>query len=616
MNEQNLLLQGLACLAAAVIFVPIAIRLGLGAVLGYLIAGCIIGPWGLKAVAEPEAVLHFAEIGVILMLFLIGLELDPKRLWNLRVVVFGGGSLQMLFCGIALSALMFWLNLSWQIAILVGLTLALSSTAIALQAMNERNLGRSQLGHTTFSILLFQDIAAIPLVALIPMLANGDENISNNTIWLSSGKIILALIAVILIGRYLARPLLRFVANSGLREVFSAFALFLVLSFGELLQYAGLSMAMGAFLAGVLLASSEYRLTLESDIQPFKGLLLGLFFIGVGMSIDFGTLIDHPLFILLLLFGFTVIKLIMLVLSVYLLPIPNSQKWLFAGLMAQGSEFAFVVFSAANIAGILPDQWAKMLTLTVALSMALTPLLMRLLEKLTYLNNREEKRETDAIEAEDVQVIIAGFGRFGQIAGRLLLANKIPIVVLEHDPNRVESLRKFDNKVFYGDATRLDVLESAGAAKAKILINAIDGIEDNLQLVDVVKTHFPNLTIVARANDLAHLYQLKERGVELIERETFESSLMVGRKALQILGFDPYEAKEQADLFRRVNLSIIEETYAEYHDHEIRLSSVERAKDLLEKSIEHDQQLFHRQRVKGGWDEPAPGEEEIASPDK
>lgn len=616
MDEQNVLLQGLACLAAAVIFVPIAIRLGLGSVLGYLIAGCIIGPWGLKAISEPESVLQFAEIGVILMLFLIGLELDPKRLWNLRVAVFGGGSLQMLLCGAALSAFIIWLNLNWSIAILVGFTLALSSTAIALQAMNERNLGRSQLGHTTFSILLFQDIAAIPLVALIPMLAHHDDNISSSMIWLSSGKVILALIAVVLIGRYLARPLLRFVANSGLREVFSAFALFLVLGFGELLQYAGLSMAMGAFLAGVLLASSEYRLALESDIQPFKGLLLGLFFIGVGMSIDFGTLIARPLFILMLLFGFTIIKLIVLALSAYLLPMPNGQKWLFAGLMAQGSEFAFVVFGAANIAGILPEEWTKMLTLTVALSMALTPLLMMALEKLTYLKTSDEKREADEIESEDVQVIIAGFGRFGQIAGRLLLANKIPIVVLEHNPNHVESLRKFGNKVFYGDATRLDVLESAGAAKARVLINAIDGEEDNLQLVDVVKTHFPNLTIVARANDLEHLYKLKERGVNLIERETFESSLLVGRRALQILGFDPYEAKEQADLFRRVNLNIIEETYAEYHDHEIRLSAVERAKDLLEKSIEHDQQLFLRQRSKGGWDAPAPGEEEIASPNK
>lgn len=613
MNDNSMLLQGLACLAAAIIFVPIAIRLGLGAVLGYLIAGCIIGPWGLQLISDPEAVINFAEIGVVLMLFLIGLELDPKRLWNLRVAVFGGGSIQILLCGAGLTAFAIWLGLDWKVATLVGLTLALSSTAIALQALNERNLNKSQLGQTTFSILLFQDIAAIPLVALIPVLAHSDAETGHGVLWLSAAKIIAALVIVIIIGRYLARPLLRFVAASGLREVFSALALFLVISFGELLQLAGLSMAMGAFLAGVLLASSEYRLALESDIQPFKGLLLGLFFIGVGMSIDFGTLIAHPLFIIGLLFGFTLIKAAILAIFAYLLPVPNQQKWLFSGLIAQGSEFAFVVFGAASIAGVLPELWAKMLTLTVALSMALTPLLMMVIDRITYERNENAEREADKIEQEDVQVIIAVFGRFGQIAGRLLLANKVPIVILDHNPNHIESLRKFGNKVFYGDATRLDVLEAAGAHKATVLINAIDGIEDNLQLTDLAKANFPNLHIVARASDLEHLYQLKQRNIDFIERETFESSLLLGRRTLQLLGYGAYEAKEKADMFRRINLGLIEETYTQYHDHEIRLSMVERAKDMLESGIEHDKEIFERQRNHNSWNMPAPGESENVS---
>lgn len=613
MNDNNLLLQGLALLAAGIIFVPIAIRLGLGSVLGYLIAGCIIGPWGLGLISDPEAVIHFAEIGVVLMLFLIGLELDPKRLWNLRVAVFGGGGLQMLLCGAALSLLIILLKLDWPIALLIGFTLALSSTAISLQAMSERNLDKSPVGQKTFAILLFQDIAAIPLVALIPMLAHNDAGSVHGTVWLSALKIIAALAIVVLIGRYLARPLLRFVAASGLREVFSALALFLVIGFGELLEYAGLSMAMGAFLAGVLLASSEYRLALESDIQPFKGLLLGLFFIGVGMSIDFGTLIENPLFILGLLLAFTVIKAVVLFVCSFMIGVPSRQRLLFAGLIAQGSEFAFVVFGAAGSAGILPPLWSKMLTLIVALSMALTPLLMILIEKLTY-KESSNKREADEIDEEEVQVIIAGFGRFGQIAGRLLLANKIPIVVLDHNPNRIETLRKFEMKVFYGDATRLDVLEAAGAQKATVLINAIDSVEDNLRLTDLVKTNFPNLRVIARANDLEHLYQLKQRNIDFIERETFEASLVVGRRALQLLGIGPYEAKEKADMFRRINLSLIEESYAEYHDDEIRLSVVQRAKDMLEQGMAHDREIFERQRIKSGWNMPAPGQDEAQPP--
>ena len=547
--DSHTLIQALIYLGAAALIVPVAVRLGLGSVLGYLIAGCVIGPWGFRLVTDAEAILHFAEIGVVLMLFVIGLELDPRRLWKLRASVFGGGALQMVACGLLLGGFCILLGMDWKVATLIGLTLALSSTAIAMQAMNERNLTVSQMGRSAFSVLLFQDIAAIPLVAMIPLLAASGASTTMGAFALSALKVVGALALVILLGRYVTRPLLRFVARSGLREVFSAVALFLVFGFGLLLEEAGLSMAMGAFLAGVLLASSEYRHALESDIEPFKGLLLGLFFIGVGMSIDFGTLVTHPLRILILLVGFLVIKMGMLWLIARPLTVPNKQRRWFAVLLGQGSEFAFVVFGAAQMANVLDAEWAKALTLAVALSR---------LEK----TGSEQEREADEIDEEQPRVIIAGFGRFGQIVGRLLLSSGVKMVILDHDPDHVETLRKFDMKVFYGDATRVDLLESAGAAKAEVLINAIDDPETSMQMVELVKEHFPELTIISRARDVDHYIRLRQAGVEAPERETFEGALKSGRMALENLGLGAYEARERADLFRRFNTEMVEEMVA------------------------------------------------------
>lgn len=498
MDNHHMMIEGLIYLGSAALFVPIAVRLGLGSVLGYLIAGCIIGPWGLKLVSDAESILTFAEIGVVLMLFIIGLELDPKRLWTLRASVFGGGIIQMAACGLALSAFCYFLGLDWKVALLIGLTLALSSTAIAMQAMSERNLTPSPIGRSAFAALLFQDIAAIPLVAMIPLLASSGAVTTLATFALSAAKVVGALVVVVLLGRYVTRPLLHFVARSGMREVFSAVALFLVFGFGILLEMAGLSMAMGAFLAGVMLASSEYRHALESDIQPFKGLLLGLFFIGVGMSIDFGTLFHHPLLIASLLLGFMLIKAALLWVIGPWLGVPKRQRGMFAILLGQGSEFAFVIFGAAQLAGVLPPEWAKSLTLAVALSMAVTPLLLVVAARIEK-NAPKDERPADEIDDENASVIIAGFGRFGQIAGRLLLANGVHTVVLDHDPDHIETLRKFDTKVFYGDATRADLLEAAGAEHAKVLINAIDDVEANLQLTELAKRHFPHLKVVARA---------------------------------------------------------------------------------------------------------------------
>ncbi|MGK0704437.1 glutathione-regulated potassium-efflux system protein KefC [Yokenella regensburgei] len=555
--DSHTLIQALIYLGSAALIVPIAVRLGLGSVLGYLIAGCIIGPWGLRLVTDAESILHFAEIGVVLMLFVIGLELDPQRLWKLRASVFGGGALQMVACGVLIGGFCILLGLDWKVAELIGMTLALSSTAIVMQAMNERNLTLSTMGRSAFAVLLFQDIAAIPLVAMIPLLAASGASTTLGAFALSALKVAGALVLVVLLGRYVTRPVLHFVARSGLREVFSAVALFLVFGFGLLLEEVGLSMAMGAFLAGVLLASSEYRHALESDIEPFKGLLLGLFFIGVGMSVDFGTLMTHPLRILILLAGFLAIKLIMLWLVARPLGVPKAQRRWFAALLGQGSEFAFVVFGAAQMADVLDPEWAKALTLTVALSMAATPVLLVLLSR--FEKTAGDEREADEIDEEQPRVIIAGFGRFGQIAGRLLLSSGVKMVILDHDPDHVETLRKFEMKVFYGDATRVDLLESAGAAKAEVIINAIDDPQASMQLTELVKEHFPSLRIISRARDVDHYIQLRQAGVEAPERETFEGALKTGRMVLEALGLGAYEARERADLFRRFNIQMVEE---------------------------------------------------------
>ncbi|MFY79889.1 glutathione-regulated potassium-efflux system protein KefC [Escherichia coli] len=561
--DSHTLIQALIYLGSAALIVPIAVRLGLGSVLGYLIAGCIIGPWGLRLVTDAESILHFAEIGVVLMLFIIGLELDPQRLWKLRAAVFGGGALQMVICGGLLGLFCMLLGLRWQVAELIGMTLALSSTAIAMQAMNERNLMVTQMGRSASTTM-----GAFALSAL---------------------KVAGALVLVVLLGRYVTRPALRFVARSGLREVFSAVALFLVFGFGLLLEEVGLSMAMGAFLAGVLLASSEYRHALESDIEPFKGLLLGLFFIGVGMSIDFGTLLENPLRIVILLLGFLIIKIAMLWLIARPLQVPNKQRRWFAVLLGQGSEFAFVVFGTAQMANVLEPEWAKSLTLAVALSMAATPILLVILNRLEQ-SSTEEAREADEIDEEQPRVIIAGFGRFGQITGRLLLSSGVKMVVLDHDPDHIETLRKFGMKVFYGDATRMDLLESAGAAKAEVLINAIDDPQTNLQLTEMVKEHFPHLQIIARARDVDHYIRLRQAGVEKPERETFEGALKTGRLALESLGLGPYEARERADVFRRFNIQMVEEMAMVENDTKARAAVYKRTSAMLSEIITEDRE--------------------------
>lgn len=598
-----MLVDALIYLAAAVICVPIAQRLKLGAVLGYLIAGIAIGPWGLKLIGDVQSILHFSEFGVVLMLFVIGLELEPKRLMEMRRSVFGGGSVQLALTGIALALALMGVGLGWQAALVTGIALALSSTAIAVATMNERNFMPTPTGQSSFAILLFQDIAAIPLLAVVPLLAVAAVSApAADAGWVGPTKAFGAIAGVVVIGLYLTRPLLRAIATTNLREVFTAFSLLLVIGIAEIMSLAGLSMGLGAFLAGVLLASSEYRHALETDIEPFKGLLLGLFFISVGMTMDFGLVITTPVKVALLVAGFLAIKLLTLWLTARIIGITARQRWLFAILLSQGGEFGFVVFAAANLAGVLSGEWVALLTMTVALSMATTPLLLLLHD--WWMARKEcaaegDKRDADVID-ERARVIIAGFGRFGQIVGRMLFANGIKAVVLDHDPDQIDLLRKFGYKVFYGDATRLDLLHAAGAHDAVLIINAIDDVEDSLMLTDIVRENFPQLKMVARARNVTHYVELKTRGVEIVERELFESSLRAGRHALEALGIEPYRARELADIFRRHNIRTTNALIPMFNDDDRLVSAAKAGRDELAEQIQRDREKFNREREADG----------------
>jgi len=596
MPEHSLLFEAMIYLAATVVFVPLASRLKLGSVLGYLIAGCAIGPFGLGLVRDVKAILHFAEFGVVLMLFLIGLELDPRRLFAMRRAVFGGGGLQMLACGAVLATGGLAAGLPWKGALVAGLALSLSSTAIAVQTMRERGMLTSPTGNTGFAVLLFQDIAAIPLIALVPLLAPGQETSGGG--WFGAVRVLAAVAAVVVLGRYLTRPLLRIVAKTGLREVFTGFALLLVVGIAQIMQAAGISMALGAFLAGVLLAGSEYRHALETDIEPFKGLLMGLFFIAVGMSIDFALVASRPLTIVMLVLGLVVLKGAVLRWLGRPLGIAAGERWLFAALLAEGGEFAFVVFGVAGQAHLLPGAWDAILTLVVALSMALTPLLLIVQDR--AMRAAAKQRPADDVHGDGAPVIIAGFGRFGQIVGRLLFASGIRATVLDYDADQITMLRKFGFRVFYGDATRLDLLHAAGAAQAKLLVVAVESQESSLKLVDVARQHFPHLAIVARARNVSHWVELRRRGIEAIERETFESALRSGREALEQLGVAPYEARERADRFRRQNVFTMEELLPHFGDETRRLSSARAGREQLETQFAEDKAALDR-LTGGAW---------------
>lgn len=595
------LINSLIYLSAAVIAVPLSKAVGLGAIIGYLAAGIAIGPWGAGLVNNVEDILHFAEFGVVLMLFLVGLELEPRRLWSLRRSIFGWGALQVLGCTALLMLVAMACGVGWRLSLVGALGLALSSTAIALQVMGERNLMPTQSGQAAFSILLFQDVAAIPILALLPLLgasSGSNEGLAPMEYAQAAIKIIAVIAGIVLGGRLLLRPLFRWIARSRTPEIFTAAALLLVVGISALMLLVGLSMALGAFLAGVLLAESEYRRELETDIEPFKGLLLGLFFIAVGMSIDFGVLLASPGTMALVVVGFLVVKAVVIYGLARHIQLPGPERPVFTLLLAQGGEFAFVVFQAAAGANVFSAPTASLLIGAVAVSMLLSPLVLVAVDRwvLPRFAGRKGPALEEIAEPQSAPVIIAGYGRYGQIVGRVLLAEGIPATVLDHDADMVEAARSFGYRVFFGDATRLDLLRTAGAGTARVLVVAVDDVEQSLAIVDLAREHFPTLPIVARARDVTHWNQLREREVTLVERELFESSLRSARSVLEVLGQPAHIARQSTMRFRQHNLKLFEKMRPHFKDRTKLIAAVKQGRQQLEEQMAQERAEREKRR--------------------
>ena len=500
MEGPGLLTAGVIYLGAAVVAVPIAARIGIGAVLGYLLAGIAIGPWGIGLISDVDEILHFSELGVVFLMFIIGLELNPGKLWELRRSIFGVGAAQVIFSAVILGGLLWLTDFSWQAALIGGIGLAMSSTAMALQLMRDKGMNRSESGQLGFSVLLFQDLAVIPALALIPLLAGSDGH--HPTDWIKVGMKVLAFAGMLIGGRFLLRPIFRFIAASGVREVFTAAALLLVIGSAVFMDALGLSMALGTFIAGVLLAESEYRHELEVAIEPFKGLLLGLFFISVGMALNLGVLYTHIIEILVAVLVLVAVKTLVLYSLARIYGLRSSERLQFSGVLSQGGEFAFVLFSGAASAHLFSGEHLPLLLVTVTLSMMTTPLLMQGVDKILvrrFNKSGDENNEKHYVEDDQPQVIVVGFGRFGQVIGRLLMANNTRITVLERDISAVSLMRKYGYKVYYGDATELELLRAAGAEGAQSIVVTCNDPEDAMTIVQVCQHHFTHLKILARA---------------------------------------------------------------------------------------------------------------------
>ena len=559
----DFLFQAVIYLTAAVICVPLAKRLGLSSVLGFLLAGILIGPYVLGFIGEEgEDILHFAEFGVVMMLFLIGLEIEPKAFWRMRKSIVGMGGLQVGITIAIILGILMLAGFSWQVSLTIGMAMALSSTAIVLQTLKEKGLMDTTYGQSSFSVLLFQDIAVIPMLALLPLFsvahgeAHGDDHghaslLENLPIYFQTLAVLGSVVAVVLAGRYLFVPLLRQVAKTRLRELFSACALLIVMAIAFLMELVGLSPALGAFLGGVVLANSEFKHELESNLDPFKGLLLGLFFIAVGASINFAVIGNAPLLITGLVFGTILIKVLVLLGVGSFFKLGLDQKLLFAVGLSQVGEFAFVLLSFASGLQIIDQEMLDVLLVITAISMTLSPLLSIVNERLVLPRVgtlESEDRPMDSIEKHH-KVIIVGFGHFGSTAGRFLRANGVNATVLDHDSDRVELLRKLGIEVFYGDATRVDLLESAGAAEADILISAIDDPQANIELAHTLKKHFPQLTLMIRAKNRIDAYELINLGVDHIYRETIDTSVKMASDALVMMGQRKYTVHRKAQNF-------------------------------------------------------------------
>ena len=601
-HDTTWLQTGLVYLAAAVVAVPLSRLLGLGSIIGYLAAGVAIGPWGLRLVTNAATILHVAEFGVVLMMFLVGLELEPRRLWAMRRPIFGWGSVQLFGSAALMTGIAVACGVDWRIALVASLGLADSSTATGLGVAAERNLLPTRSGQRMLGVLLLQDVAAIPILAMIPLLALGVTHAGGGG-WLTAAKALGVVAAIVFGGRLLLRPALRWIARSDSPEIFTAASLLLVVATAALMHSVGLSMALGAFLAGVLLAESEYRRELETDIEPFKGLLLGLFFIAVGMTIDFAVIAAQPLLVAAIVVGLLLVKALVLWGIARATGIAADDRPLFIVLLAQDGEIGFVIFQTASGAGVFDAATGSLLTAAVTLSMLVAPLLLVAADRLAARHAAAPQRQADEIsEEQHAPVIIAGFGRYGQIIGRLLSANGLDATVLDYDVEQIETVRRFGWKAFYGDATRLDLLRTAGAGRARVFVLAIDDVEQSVEVAKLVREHFPGLSIVARARNVGHYYRLHALGVTLIERETLDSALMSGRSVLELMGWERHAARTQALRFRRHSIELMQRMAPHSGDEKRLIALAKEGRQQLEAQWAQERVQRHAQ---GDWQPPA-----------
>ena len=604
----TVLFQAFVYLCAAVVFVPVAKKLGLGAVLGYLLAGVVIGPYVLGFVGgEGHHVMHFAEFGVVMMLFLVGLELRPAVLWQLRRPILGLGGCQVVGTVAAVAAIAMALGVAMKPALAIGMVIAMSSTAIVLSTLGERNLLKTEGGQSSFSVLLFQDIAVIPILAIFPLLGAAEVGASSGDdrpAWMTALLLLGAVAGVVAAGRFVVRPVFRFLAEVQLRESFTAAALLLVVGIALLMQQVGLSPALGTFLAGVVLADSEYRHELEGDLEPFKGLLLGLFFISVGAQIDFALIGDDPARIAGLVAGAMTVKLLVLYGLARLFALGRPARWLVALGLAQVGEFAFVLISFGLQSGVFGADVASPLVATVAISMVLTPVLFIVLERVVLprvTDDATEPRPHDEIADADSPVVFAGYGRFGQIVGRILRANRIPCTVLDLDPEMVDVLGRLGVKVYYGDASRLDLLHAAGCARARLFVLAVDDAAEATKIAETVRKHFPNLTILARARDRVHYFELRRLGIEHVQRETFASAYETGIEALRRLGYRAHTAQRLARRWRAHEEREIEELAELWGQGETYFARARRAIEEAERLMRDEDPQVYEERD-AAWD--------------
>jgi CPA2 family monovalent cation:H+ antiporter-2 len=600
--EDGFFFQAIIYLAAAVVCVPIAKKLGLSSVLGYLFAGIIIGPYVLGFIGqEGQDIMHFAEFGVVMMLFLIGLELDPKKFWKMRRFIMGIGSLQVIITTVVLFiACSIVLRWEWRTTLTISLALSVSSTAIVLQTLKEKGLSQTSMGRSAFAVLLFQDIAVIPILAFLPLMAGGsvsNEELHQSLIsdfpgWIQTLIVFGSIVSIYFGGKYIIVPLLHIVARTRLQELFTASALLLVMGVSYLMQVVGLSPALGAFMAGVVLANSEFRHELEGDIAPFKGLLLGLFFIGVGASINFRLIIADPIFIIVFSTIFNGIKFFVLLVVGKIYKKSSDQNLLFAFALSQAGEFGFVILGFAIQLNLLPTILANQMMAVIAISMMGTPFLLLINEKwidpfFGVKEKQKSKNKYDTIDEKN-DVIIAGFGNFGSTIGRLLKTNGIPATVLDMDSDRVDSLRKMGFKVYYGDASRLELLKAAGCEDAKLFIAAIDNPEVNLAVVELIKKHFPHLKVLARARNRSDAFELVDMGVKDFYRENMYSAVHLGVDALVELGHRRYTATRQGQRFIKYDEQSIFRLAKKRHDKKAFLMTSMEEIELQEQLLRND----------------------------